>query len=86
MVHMKDMQQHHEESSDVCKNENEEVDIIKLIRWKMINPLQTHNSSELLDISTGEKASTIGFITAEEKGMQILKDVQQSDAPKVKSF
>ena len=48
MVHMKDIQKHHEDSPGVFKNEA--VDRIKtVIREKMINPVQT------LSLSTNHK-------------------------------
>ena len=49
----------------------------------MINPFQTRNSTDLLNVITGEKAFALERITAKEKGMHILKYVQESDAPKV---
>ena len=35
------------------------------------------------NISTGKKAPTLELITAKEKGVQILEDAQESEAPKV---
>ena len=35
----------------------------------MINPFQTRNSTDLLNIGTGEKASALERITAKDKGM-----------------
>lgn len=84
MVHMEDIHKHHEDSPGVSKRENEAVDRIKtVIREKMINPFQHRNSTDLLSISTGEKASTLELISAKEKGIQILKDVQESESHKV---
>ena len=74
----------HEYSPGVSKRENAAVDRIKtVIREKMINPYQTRNTTDLLNISTGEKASTLELITAKETGIHILRDAQESEAPKV---
>ena len=73
MVHMEHIQKHHEDSPGVSKKENEAVDRIKsVIREKMINQFRTRNATDLLNISTGEKTSSLELITAREKGIQIL--------------
>ena len=84
MVHMEEIHRHYEDSPGVSKKENEAVDRIKTaIREKMINPFQTRNTTDLLSISTGQKASSFDLISAREKGEQILKDVQESESHKV---
>ena len=57
-----------------------------MIWEKLIYPFKTHNSTNQPYISPGEKASTSELIPAKEKGMQILKDVQALDAPKVSNI
>ena len=44
----------------------------------MIIPFQTHIPTDLVNISTDKKASTLELITAKEKGIRILKDVKES--------
>ena len=84
MVHMEDSQRHHEDSPGVAKKEKKAVDRIKsVIQEKMINPFRTRNSTDLLNISTGEKVSSLELITARDKGVQILQDAQESEVEKV---
>ena len=60
MVHIDDIQKHHEDSPGNCKKA---VDRIKTVIWeKMINQFQTHDANDLLNLSTGETASTLDLI------------------------
>ena len=53
--------------------------------FNVFGPGFAHNPTDLLDINTWKKASTLELIIAKENSMQILilKDVWESDAPKV---
>ena len=73
MVHMEDKQKHYKDFKAFVRRKNIAVDRIKAVFWlKMINPFQIPNSTDILNISTGEKASTLELITHKEMGMQIF--------------
>ena len=62
MVHMEDTHRHHEDSKGVASKKNEVNDRIKVVnKEKMINPFKTQSTTDLLNISTGEKAQGYKF-------------------------
>ena len=78
---MKNIQKHHEDSPGVCKNEA--VDRIKtLIQEKMINPVQTPNSTNLLTIKTRGENSHFGIYYCYRKRHENLETCSGVDAPK----
>ena len=81
MVLMENIQKHRKDSLGVCKKENEAVDRIKTVIWKkMIIPYQTHIPTDLVNISTEKKASTLELFTA--NGIRIMRDCQESTRSK----
>ena len=73
MVHMVDVHKHLEDSPGVSMKENEAVDRIKSVIREMMNPFRTRVSTNLLNINTGEKASSLELFTAREKGIHITR-------------
>ena len=56
----------------------------ELLKGQMINPFST-TSSDLINITTGEKCKSLDLLGAKEKGLAALAQAKQKQSPKVAS-
>jgi hypothetical protein len=84
MAHMNETKKHHEDSSTLAVKENDAVTRIKaVVKETMIDPFSCPNPTDLLNISTGEKAISQDLIHAKAKGLAALQEAQDKGSEKI---
>ena len=60
--------------------------IKSVVNDQVCNPFTCMNSVDLLNISTGEKAPSVELIHAREKGIKLLREAEEQNSDKVKTY
>jgi len=87
MVHMSDAKDRNESPLCSAKNDIDAIRRLKnVIENDMMHPFMCKNSKELLNISTGEKATSLELIHAKTKGQALLKEAEDQGYDKIKNY
>jgi hypothetical protein len=83
---MVNMSEDRSNSSNAQADINAVKQIKSIVKNQMINPFSCENRKDLLNISTGEKATSLDLVHAKEKGLSLLKEAEEQGYEKIKKY
>lgn len=86
MVNMSETKDRGNSPMSATKDDINAVEQIKsVVKNQMINPFNCENKKDLVNISTGEKATSLELIHAKEKGLSLLQEAEEHGYDKIKN-